>query len=519
MALVKQNNDVVSWNIKAIKKPRVKLPEIKDRPVLDYEKLRWLCQVNDSTDRKNEESKNEFHELFMENYKKLFVQPPKKIGFPDHSVKRGNKNQSLHSLSQKATGPTTESEKKAILPPTSDTTYTHNIGDYLKTYHKQRRTDKPKTFNPDSMKILRKLLRKLPFERSATEIDKMRSILKTIPFFADNIPDSVIKELCVVAQLEVWKESDFNIFGNIGLHVILKGCVQPETNQYLIVPVNKEKSMLTSTNVSTNISITFSSDTTDTNKQHTEDKQPKKLGVGDCFGTLKKLEDEEPTCRSLTVKTLETNCEFMKITTSDYKRVMEQIKQKEHTEKLNLILSCSQYNSWPRQPLLQISNLIEWITYKPNTVLVSEGYKSPFIAFIKSGECHVLRQVEVLETLKNGQKEHKSKQVVIGRLGPSTSFCELSVLLKEPMSTSIVTASNIELGIIKPERLEELDEVTIQLFKQSNTHLFGNLTKDDVHEEYMQQELKREWNEFKHHVVVDVINTRGIKPGYGKWAK
>jgi hypothetical protein len=37
-------------------------------------------------------------------------------------------------------------------------------------------------------------------------------------------------------------------------------------------------------------------------------------------------------------------------------------------------------------------------------VIVSEGYKAPFIGFIKSGECHVLRQVDVLHTLRNGKK-------------------------------------------------------------------------------------------------------------------
>ena len=45
------------------------------------------------------------------------------------------------------------------------------------------------------------------------------------------------------------------------------------------------------------------------------------------------------------------------------------------------------------------------------------------------------------------------------------------------------------------------------------------LSQDDIHNEYLNQEMKREWNEFKHNVVVDVINSRGIRPGYGKWAK
>ena len=48
-----------------------------------------------------------------------------------------------------------------------------------------------------------------PFERTAADNDKIFSILKTFEFFADNISNNVLKELCVVAQLETWKEQDF----------------------------------------------------------------------------------------------------------------------------------------------------------------------------------------------------------------------------------------------------------------------------------------------------------------------
>ena len=46
---------------------------------------------------------------------------------------------------------------------------------------------------------------------------------------------------------------------------------------------------------------------------------------------------------------------------------LQQIKQREHTEKVNLLLSCGQYKLWPHQPLLQVAELIEWISYPPNT--------------------------------------------------------------------------------------------------------------------------------------------------------
>ena len=69
------------------------------------------------------------------------------------------------------------------------------------------------------------------------------------------------------------------------------------------------------------------------------------------------------------------------------------------------------------------------------------------------------------------------------------------------------------------EFFAELDDTICQLLHQSSAPTYGGLTQDAIHEEYVRQELKREWNEFKHNVVVDVINTKGIRPGFGKWAK
>ena len=54
---------------------------------------------------------------------------------------------------------------------------------------------------------------------------------------------------------------------------------------------------------------------------------------------------------------------------------------------------------------------------------------------------------------------------------------------------------------------------------QSSDATYANFKEEEIHEEYVKQELKREWNEFKHNVVIDTINARGIRPGYGKWAK
>lgn len=51
-------------------------------------------------------------------------------------------------------------------------------------------------------------------------------------------------------------------------------------------------------------------------------------------------------------------------------------------------------------------------------------------------------------------QERRTKQVVMGRIGPSESFAELSVLLKEMVTCSVVTATEMTLGIIRPEKIK-----------------------------------------------------------------
>lgn len=501
MSLVKrQDLSIRPWYSAGSRKPAHRLPKLENPPAIDYGQLRRLCNIEGLKDVESgvTSTTDEAHEKFMQTYKDIFVKKPKKIGLPVHTEKRADHKISLLSITHHATGKTSESDKKKPDKQWPIDKITHEIKDYLPLLHKQRKTEDPHLIRQENLKTLRRLLKKLPFQRTATDNDKIYNILRTFDFFKDHIPANVLKELCVVAVHEAWKEPDFTIFGNTGLHMVLNGEVSPITYPYLNID--------NGANVRSPTPLVIN-------------EPEEKLTVGECFGTLRKIEGREPSSKVYSVVTKDSNCEFLKIPASDYARVIEQIKQREHTEKMNLLLSCGQYKLWPHQPLLQVAELIDWISYPPNTVVVSEGYMAPFIGFIKSGECHILRQVEVMHTLPNGKREKRTKQVVMGRLGPSESFAELSVLLNEQITCSVVTATEMTLGIIKPERIQELDEVTIQLFKQSNNRTFGNLTKEDIQEEYMQQELKREWNEYKHGVLLDIINARGIRPGYGKWSK
>jgi len=47
------------------------------------------------------------------------------------------------------------------------------------------------------------------------------------------------------------------------------------------------------------------------------------LEVGECFGTFEAIDGQSMHKTMLMVNTKESNCEFLKITTSEYQRVIE----------------------------------------------------------------------------------------------------------------------------------------------------------------------------------------------------
>lgn len=52
--------------------------------------------------------------------------------------------------------------------------------------------------------------------------------------------------------------------------------------------------------------------------------------------------------------------------------------------------------------------------------------------------------------------------MVVGKLKESQSFSELSVLLDEPIDCTILTDKNVELGIIRKERITGITIVSMK---------------------------------------------------------
>lgn len=47
----------------------------------------------------------------------------------------------------------------------------------------------------------------------------------------------------------------------------------------------------------------------------------------------------------------------------------------------------------------------------------------------------------------------------MGKLGPYNSFAEISLLLDEPITCSVVTATKLQLGVIRPEKLNSKSQL------------------------------------------------------------
>ena len=139
---------------------------------------------------------------------------------------------------------------------------------------------------------------------------------------------------------------------------------------------------------------------------------------------------------------------------------------------MNLIFKCESYLKWPKHAVEDLITILDWENFSPNTskrfffcmhqikdliiallVLTTEGYRSPFMGFIQKGTCHVLRKVDVIRKDENGKPTKRMKQVVIGKIKENDSFGEVSVILKEPMTCSIVTETECRIGIIQYEKI------------------------------------------------------------------
>uniref|UniRef100_A0A4W3HYE7 Cyclic nucleotide-binding domain-containing protein n=1 Tax=Callorhinchus milii TaxID=7868 RepID=A0A4W3HYE7_CALMI len=312
-------------------------------------------------------------------------------------------------------------------------------------------------------------------ERTYAERQAVCRLLKIFPDIVLQLSDEELKSISSTVSLEIW-EKGFVVFGNQGLHVILKGSARPQSLPY--------KKML--------------DDSLDFESTADPEMDPSQilLSVGSCFGTLEPIPNLDVSSSVLSVIT-ESYCQMLKISVREYRRIKEEIILHDKIRKKELIQSCPFYAQWPKLSTNKLVAIMEWRKYPAGYVLVKEGEISSFAGYIMSGECHILRSIEVIVKRPLGKTVNETKHVIMGKLEKNESFGEISIIQQEPFTCTVVTGTDVELGVISDSALLELDEVNQMLLQQTAELTFGKLNQEEINQKYIHQEKQREWLKFK----------------------
>uniref|UniRef100_W5MWH6 Cyclic nucleotide binding domain containing 1 n=1 Tax=Lepisosteus oculatus TaxID=7918 RepID=W5MWH6_LEPOC len=326
-----------------------------------------------------------------------------------------------------------------------------------------------------------RVLKKIPIERTQAEHQAVLRLLRGFPGVTGQLSQQELRQLSSLVITESWEKGQ-TIFGNNGFYVILKGSVKSQTQQ---------------------------------DKKQTEE-QNTVLGFGCCFGTLEEVQNYESN--RVLCFTAQENCEILKISHRDYATIKKEIASRDQAMKEDLIRQCPFYEQWPKLSISKLATLIEMRNLPASYVCsLKEGFSCMNTSFqyrlssnIKKNKSSFICSVST--------KQCRLKHVVIGKLTEKQSFGEVSILSEQPSTCTIITATEVELGVIQPEALKGLDKVTRSLMLQTAQPTYGKLSQEEINKEYLRREKQKKWEHIKRTVVAEALFYNGIMPGTGKWS-
>nr|XP_020825754.1 cyclic nucleotide-binding domain-containing protein 1 isoform X3 [Phascolarctos cinereus] len=468
--------------------------KLKSSKLIDYEQLEKLCEIKGLKAGKGAQSTKEAHENFMKHYKKIFQKEKRILPYLPTSPAK------MASFARPGAGPMDDNF--------------HNIGFYIRDIHCQTSAELALQFK-DKLEEFITVLKKLPIHRSHAERRFVYKMMKTMPDLSSQLTRGDFKALSQNITSETWVKGT-TVIANEGFYIILKGSVQPRSKVY--------KKMIEL------VPADFLSEPSSEYLSEEEFFQENPLaeyhsfvyphyiilGPWNGFGTL--IELPEPKLGSnLYSLIMEEDCELLKINAKEYAKIKEEQVKMEKLTREQLIHKCPYYRNWPKLSVDELTVHIKWRRYPPGHVLVKDGEIISFVAYIQSGFCKVYREVIGLMKYQLRKMKKKRRRVFMGKLQEKESFGEISVLLQIPFTCTIITGSEVELGIINAEDMLELDWVTRKLVLQTAEQTFGYLTDEDVQNEYIARQRHKEWKKFKDKIIQSSLDCQGIIPGTGRW--
>ncbi|KAI4871255.1 hypothetical protein NFI96_019781 [Prochilodus magdalenae] len=406
---------------------------------INYSQLRALCSISGLSNGDISQSSEEAHEEFMNSYQRIFLRPKKIMP----AIPLDQKGNVSHAPPRPKTAASQASQKRNRTQPQGKPTQEMLMSHAIKALKKLR------TVAEWWHSVV-----KLPIERSQQDLQAIHKMLKSFPCLTTQLSKPELQKVSSIAIVETWDRGQI-LFGHNGFFLILKGSVKPYTYENPKMAV---------------------------------------IGVGGFFGSFESPHSEV-TGLVMYVLTLEA-CEILKISHSGYAKLKKEILTQDYAMKESLIQNCQFYLDWPKLSVNHLAKLVQLKTFPADHVLVKEGRVCPFVAYIREGECTILQDIGSL--INPARKKCGGiRSVVVGKLGRMESFGEVSVLQEQPSPCTIVTATELQAGIIQPEALRGLDSVTISLMLQTAQPTCGKLSQEEINKEYMRQEKSKEWDHIK----------------------
>ncbi|XP_014651321.1 PREDICTED: cyclic nucleotide-binding domain-containing protein 1 [Ceratotherium simum simum] len=433
--------------------PLRNIPSLKMSKRIDYGQLNTLCHVR-GLQYNSCSSMLSAHNIFMKQYPKIFLQ--KKSRLPKLSKQEGKRK------------PTESPEESQPQQPDDDS---HNVALYVKKAHGGHTLHGPKNSEENLVEFLA-ILKKLPVYRTQSEHNTMWKMLKTIPDLTSQLTDEHLRTLSKSVISETWVKGS-TVIANDGFYIILKGLARPRTQVYKNLIEESESTP-------SFVSQTFHSFVFDEDFKHSllgEMRIPScdpMLRQWSTFGTLEVTAHMESATKYSVV--IEEDCEILKISAKNYAKLKSEQTKLENKQKEELIRKCPYYKEWPTLSIYELVALIKWKKFPPGHVIVESGNVISFVAYINSGYCNIYRSIIGFVKLQSKKVKKIRKLVYMGQLKEEESFGEISVLLQDPFTCTVVTGKEVELAIIEDKDLFELDPVTKQLMLQTAQPTFGHLT-------------------------------------------
>ncbi|XP_051054398.1 cyclic nucleotide-binding domain-containing protein 1 [Phodopus roborovskii] len=474
--------------------PLRNIPGLRLNRTINYDQLNALCHIRGLKSIRHSSLNLTAHNTFIKQYRQIFL--PEKTTLPKIS-QLGEK--------RKFTGKTDE-----MIPQPEES---HNIGVYVRqarggpTLYEEERA---------AMKFIEFLaiLKKVPIHRTIHEHNTVWRMLKKIPVLASQLSDEHLKILSKKVISETWIKGS-TVIGDDGLYVILKGLARPRVK--VLRSLTEDTDSINSS--ISRESLAFDAELIDSTLAELYlPSQELVLRKWSTFGSLE-VDPETGVDATLHSVVTEDDCEILKIPAKEYEKLkLEKIKR-ENIRKLKLIHKCPFYENWPTLTIYDLVSLSEWKIFPPGHVLVESGSVISFVGFINSGYCNIYRNVVGLVRLRLNKVKKVKKLVYMGKLKEKESFGEISILLQDPFSCTIITGGEVEMMIIEDKDIlgKSLDSVTKELMIQTAKPTFGHLTEEDVKNEYVQKVQEKEWKYFKNKTIKRTLQCNGVLPGFGKW--